>query len=93
MGVQWERNISCGFGALRKSINVRNTDGDERNEIWMEIELLHFWLCFDGNEEGDFVASLCKFVGDVEKRRQMSHSKPWIHNNMQSLVTHISSTY
>ncbi|TQE01062.1 hypothetical protein C1H46_013339 [Malus baccata] len=38
--VQGERNVSCGFGARWKPVNVRDIDGDEGSAIRVEIKNL-----------------------------------------------------
>lgn len=57
----------------------------------MEIELVQFGLCFCGEDEEDFVAPLCKFVGKVKECGEMAHGKPWIHDNLEAVFTHVNT--
>jgi hypothetical protein len=66
-----------------------NGDWDERNAVFVQIERLQLSLSFVWQKERDFVASLSKFVGDVEERGYMAHGKPWVHDYVKGFVTHI----
>ena len=65
-----------------------NSDWDERNEVFVQIERLQLSLSVGWQQERDSVASLSKLVRDVEEGGQMAHGKPWVHHYVKGFVTH-----
>lgn len=72
-------DVVCGFGGGREAGDVRDVDGEEGDEMRMEIERREFGLRPGGDEEGDSVASLGQLVGDVEEGGEMAHGEPGVH--------------
>lgn len=60
----------------------------ESDLFGMKIELFQFGLCSSGEDKEDFMAFFSKFVGEMNKRGEMAHSKPWIHEEFEGIFTH-----
>lgn len=48
-------DICSGLCIRRKTFNVRNCDGDERDQVRMQVVWFQLGLCFCGCDEGDSV--------------------------------------
>lgn len=53
----------------------------------MKIDNFQLGLGFHRQDEGNPMAFICKFIGKVKKSREMSHCKPWVHHEAQTILT------
>lgn len=72
--------VRSGLGAGRETVDVRDGERVEGDEMRIKIQVLQLLYSFVGKQEGGGATFLCKLVREVEEWSHVAKSKPREHD-------------